>query len=187
MKRAIYLFMMILLLTGCKSSKQATSSKYPSGMEYLSAKMQITAPMQSGTVTLNGTLKLKRSDRVQLSVLMPILRTELVRMEVCPEYCMIVDRMNHQYVTMTKKEMAKSLPSNMTYDRLESLLLNSAVASEKYELSGKDMGLPSLEKAKVVVYDISGDEFEMTPTKVSSRYTQVSSSDMLDKVKALLQ
>jgi hypothetical protein len=49
------------------------------------------------------------------------------------------------------------------------------------------MGLPSMEKAKVVVYDISDKEFEMTPTVVSSRYTQISSSEMLDKVKALLQ
>jgi hypothetical protein len=187
MKRAIYLFMMILLLASCKSSKQATSSKLPAETKYLSAKMQITAPMQSGTVTLNGTLKLKSSDRVQLSVLMPILRTEMVRMEVCPEYCMLVDRINHQYVTMTKDEMKKSLPSGMTYERLESLLISSAAASERYELSGKDMGLPSLEKAKVVVYDISDKEFEMTPTVVSSRYTQISSSEMLDKVKALLQ
>jgi uncharacterized protein YceK len=187
MRRAIYLFIMILLLTGCKSSKQATSTKLPAETKYLSAKMQITAPMQSGTVTLNGTLKLKSSDRVQLSVLMPILRTELVRMEVCPEYCMLVDRMNRQYVVMTKEEMAKSLPSGMTYSRLENLLVSSAAAAGRYELSGKDMGLPSLEKAKVVVYDISDKEFDMTPTTVSSKYTQVSSDEMLDKVKALLQ
>jgi hypothetical protein len=39
----------------------------------------------------------------------------------------------------------------------------------------------------VVVYDISDKEFDMTPTTVSSKYTQVSSDEMLDKVKALLQ
>jgi hypothetical protein len=149
--------------------------------------MQITAPLSSGTVTLSGTVKLKSNELVQLSVLMPILRTELFRMELAPEYCMVVDRMNNRYSLMSKNEMASYLPSGMDYNKMENMLINSAASSDRYEFSGKDFGLPSLEKAKVVVYDISDKEISIIPTTLSSKYTRVSVEDMLNIVKLLQQ
>jgi hypothetical protein len=41
------------------------------------------------------------------------------------------------------------------------------------------MGLPKLEKAKVTVYDIADGEFDMQPTTVPGKYTQVSAADLL--------
>jgi hypothetical protein len=186
MKRVFYLLMTIVLLTGCKTAKHATTT-LPAETKYLSAKMQITAPLKSGSVTLNGTVKMKSDDRVQLSILMPILRSEMARMEVSPEQCMLVDRMNHRYVVMDEAEMKSMLPSHFSYAKLEKLLIDSAAAAERYEFSGKELGIPSLEKGKVVVYDISDKEFEMTPTTVSSKYTQVTTAELLNTINALLQ
>jgi hypothetical protein len=177
MKKVIYLMFVVLLLTGCRSSRHVASGS--DAIKYLSAKMQIVAPLKSGSVTLSGTVRLKSSDRVQLSVLMPILRSELFRLEVSSESCIVLDRMNKQYVLLSKAEMGSLLPSGFSYEKLEALLIKSAAAAERYELTGKDMGLPKLEKAKVTVYDIADGEFDMQPTTVPGKYTQVSAADLL--------
>ena len=41
---------------------------------------------------------------MQLSFLMPIIRTEVARMEVTPEEILLVDRMGKRYVRATRKE-----------------------------------------------------------------------------------
>jgi hypothetical protein len=88
---------------------------------------------------------------------------------------------------MDEAEMKSMLPSHFSYAKLEKLLIDSAAAAERYEFSGKELGIPSLEKGKVVVYDISDKEFEMTPTTVSSKYTQVTTAELLNTINALLQ
>jgi hypothetical protein len=188
MRKIVYLLMSALLLSlaGCKSSKQVATRAgavvTAARAEYLSAKMQLVAPVQSGTVTLNGTMKMKSEERIQLSVLMPVLRTELFRIEVTPDYCIIVDRINKQYVSVSKDEMAEMLPKELSYDKLEALLQSSYSKDGKYELTGKQIGIPSLESAKVSLYEFSNDAFEMSPTSLSSRYTKVSAAELINRL-----
>ena len=165
------LLLMVVLLAGCKTSKVVKTT--PVEPAYLSSKLQLTVPNK------NGSMKMKSGERIQLSVLMPVFRSEVMRMEVTPDEVLLIDRMNKRYVRATRDELKGILPENADFDRLEKLLFKASLPGEKKELTGRELGIPSLEKAKVRLSDFSTAEFELIPTEVSSRYTQVALEDLL--------
>ena len=82
MKRIIYLLLLVVVvLAGCKSSKHLatsetkTSTKAPTS-SYLASKLQLTIPGKKGSMSVGGTMKMKTHERVQISLLMPLLYAE---------------------------------------------------------------------------------------------------------------
>lgn len=184
MKRLVRIIMgiglCVLLLTGCKSSKMATIPVTPEVPHYLSSKLQLTIPSSDGgSMTAGGTMKMKSGERVQLSIQMPILRTEMVRIEVTPDEVLFLDRMNKRYVRASKMELESMLSKNLQFSKLEKLLFEAALPGGKSELTGQELGLPTLGKAKIKLYDFSDQEFMMTPADVTAKYTQVPLEDIL--------
>ena len=171
------LLLMVVLLAGCKTSKVVKTT--PVEPAYLSSKLQLTVPNKNGSMTVSGSMKMKSGERIQLSVLMPVFRSEVMRMEVTPDEVLLIDRMNKRYVRATRDELKGILPENADFVRLEKLLFKASLPGEKKELTGRELGIPSLEKAKVRLSDFSTAEFELIPTEVSSRYTQVALEDLL--------
>ena len=163
------LLLMVVLLAGCKTSKVVKTT--PVEPAYLSSKLQLTVPNKNGSMTVSGSMKMKSGERIQLSVLM--------RMEVTPDEVLLIDRMNKRYVRATRDELKGILPENADFVRLEKLLFKASLPGEKKELTGRELGIPSLERAKVRLSDFSTAEFELIPTEVSSRYTQVALEDLL--------
>ena len=170
MKRIIYLLLLVVVvLAGCKSSKHLatsetkTSTKAPTS-SYLASKLQLTIPGKKGSMSVGGTMKMKTHERVQISLLMPILRTEVARIEVTPDEVLLVDRMNKRFVRAT----------------------NASLPGGKTELTGKDIGIPSLEKAKVQLYEFSTQEFSITPTELTSKYNQIPLEELVKMLVALL-
>ena len=182
MKRIVFLLLVVVVLAGCKSSKHlATSEKNVQVSSYLTSKLQLTIPGKKG-----GSMKMKTHERVQISLLMPILRTEVARVEVTPDGVLLVDRMNKRFVRATKDELKGMLPKNAEFSRLEKILLDASLPGGKTELSGKDIGIPSLEKAKVQLYEFSTKEFSMTPTELTSKYRQVPLEELVKMLVAFL-
>lgn len=176
MSRVIYLLLILVILAGCKSSKHLskTPEKKVEVSSYLASRLQLTIPSKKGgSMTVGGTMKLKTHERVQFSLLMPILRTEVARIEVTPDEILLVDRMNKRFVRATKEELKSVLPKNVDFSRLEKMLTNAALPGGKTELTGKELGFPSLDKAKVQLYDFSDKEFSMNPTELTAKYRQV--------------
>lgn len=184
MKRLIYLAFILVLLTGCKTTKRLALPQVPS---YLSSKVELTIPNKGGSMTVGGNMKMKSRERVQISLLMPILRTEVARIEITPDEVLLVDRMGKRYVRATRDELKNVLPKEAEFSRLEKLLADAALPNGKSELTGKELGIPNLEKAKIRLYDFSSNEFSMTPTELSSRYTQVPLEDLVKMLTGLLQ
>ena len=199
MKRIVFLLLVVVVLAGCKSSKHlATSEKNVQVSSYLTSKLQLTIPgKKGGSMSVGGTMKMKTHERVQISLLMPILRTEVARVEVTPDGVLLVDRMNKRFVRATKDELKGMLPKNASpmtltdsdnaeFSRLEKILLDASFPGGKTELSGKDIGIPSLEKAKVQLYEFSTKEFSMTPTELTSKYRQVPLEELVKMLVAFL-
>ena len=186
MRNVFYLLLLVVMLAGCKSTKNITSSVPVAEPCYLSSKLQLTIPSGSdGSITTGGTMKMKGGERVQLSILMPILRTEIARLEITPDEVLLIDRMNKRYVRVSRKELDDILPKDARFSKLEKLLLSASRPEGKAELSGKELGILSLERAKVRLYDFSSKEFAMTPTEISDRYTQVPLEELLNMLTKL--
>ena len=62
-------------------------------------------PVKDALFSVDGTLKLHRGERIQLSFLMPILRSEVARMEVTPDEVLLVDRMGKRYVRASRAQL----------------------------------------------------------------------------------
>ena len=182
MKRITYLLLIILVMASCKSTKH-TSSKLPSvtkTTQYLSSKVQFSVPGSS--MNVNGTMKMKTGDRIQLSLLMPILRTEVVRIEGTPNDVLLIDRMGKQYVKTTFAELSYLLPTGMSFEKLEKILLDSSQPGGKTELTTTDLGLPYVSGARMKLSDFSDKEFEMSSATISDKYKQVTIDELIGSI-----
>lgn len=157
-------------LSGCSSSRKMISS---GATDCLSSKVRLTIPHDDAMITINGTMKLVRNERVRLSLLMPVFRTEVARLDVTPDDVLAVDRMGKRYVRTSRKELKGVLPKKADFTHLEKMLFKAS-RSGKATLTGKELGLnSSLEKGKIELFDFSNKTFSLKPTKVSSKYKEV--------------
>ena len=180
------LLMAMLTLAGCKSSRSAgKGSADIMHTEYLSSKLELTIPHKDAVFTVGGTMKLKRKEMIQFSLLMPILRTEVARVQVTPDELLIVDRMNRRFVRAGDSELRYAVVSGFTYDKLEKLLRRMARDGKSKSITGEDLGLAKLKKAKVEFYDFSTDPVSISPIELSSRYKQVTLEEMLQLLTSL--
>ncbi len=103
------------LVVSCRSKKEMTGtpSEIPSEMliqhtvettntnrqtaENITAKISLSASAGSKDVSVGGSLKMKRNDVIQIS-LVALGLMEVGRMELTKEYLMVVDRMGRKYV-----------------------------------------------------------------------------------------
>ena len=180
------LLMAMLTLAGCKSSRSAgKGSADIMHTEYLSSKLELTIPHKDAVFTVGGTMKLKRKEMIQFSLLMPILRTEVARVQVTPDELLIVDRMNRRFVRAGDSELRYAVVSGFTYDKLEKLLRRMARDGKSKSITGEDLVLAKLKKAKVEFYDFSTDPVSISPIELSSRYKQVTLEEMLQLLTSL--
>lgn len=179
----LLLLSLVVGLSGCKTSRKATSSLGES--RYLSSKVQLTIPTKDGSITVSGTMKLISGERMQLSFLMPIIRSEIARLEITPDDVLVIDRMGKRYVQASRKELKDILPKKADFAHLEKMLFDASKPGGKTSLTGKELGIPSLEKGKIVLTDFSNKEISLTPTQVSSRYTKVEWTELLEMLAKL--
>lgn len=179
----LLLLSLVVGLSGCKTSRKATSSLGES--RYLSSKVQLTIPNKDGSITVNGTMKLVSGERMQLSFLMPIIRSEIARLEITPDDVLVIDRMGKRYVQASRKELKDILPKKADFAHLEKMLFDASKPGGKTSLTGKELGIPSLEKGKIILSDFSNKELSLTPTQVSSRYAKVEWTELLEMLAKL--
>ncbi len=180
------LLVAMLTLAGCRSSRNAgKGSADIMHTEYLSSKLELTIPHKDAVFTVGGTMKLKRKEMIQFSLLMPILRTEIARVQVAPDELLIVDRMNRRFVRAGASELRYAVVSGFTYEKLEKLLRRLAKDGKSKSITGEDLGLTKLKKAKVELYDFSTDPVSVSPIELSSRYKQVTLEEMLQLLTSL--
>lgn len=172
------LLLLAVCFAGCETSRTAGTLSKDSN--YLSSKVQLTVPHKDATITVNGTMKLKGGECMQISFLMPILRTEVARMEVTPNRVLLVDRMGKRYVRATRKELKGVLPKKADFKHLEKMLYAASKPNGKKILTAKELGIPSMEKGKIELSNFSNKELSITPTRLSQKYKEVELEELLE-------
>lgn len=164
-------------LVGCKTHKVPTDIR-PTD-QYLTSRLQLKIPHNETVFTVNGTLKMKSGEIIQVSLLMPVIRSEVARIETNPTDVLLIDRMGRRYVRATWDELKSRLPKNVDYRYLEEKLLQAARPGGNSKLSGSELGIRRLAKAQVELYEFATNPVQITPTQVPSRYEQVSVDEIL--------
>lgn len=175
---------LLVCLAGCKTSRHAESA-FSKESPYLSSKVKLTVPSKQSVLTVNGTLKLKRGERMQLSFLMPILRTEVARIEVTPDDILLVDRMGKRYVHATRRDLKGVLPKRADYAHLEKLLYDAAKPNGKTVVTAEQLGLHKIEGGRLEFSDFSNRTLTLMPTELSAKYQEVEWYELLHLLMSL--
>ena len=175
----VVLALAAMLLAGCRSSRHVETGTY------LSSKVRVTLPMGDGTLSVSGNLRMVGGERVQLSLLMPILHSEVLRIEVNPEELIVVSRMTKQYLQADRQELSPYLPRRADFDHLQRLLLKAA-NKDKVTLSAQDLGIPKLDRCRLTLTDFSTKPISLNPTTVSAKYERIGLDELLHMLAGLM-
>lgn len=92
---------------------------------HLTAKLHLKIAMGDQAISSTGTLRMKKDDVIQLSVLDPILHvTEVGRMEFTRTHVLIIDRFNKQYIDLPYDEVDFLKQANVDFNTLQALFWN---------------------------------------------------------------
>lgn len=148
------LLLTIFTLVACKSSKTVVDGS--SGVrltgaaqleavientpvfESFSSRLRMTLPLKKSDYTVNGTLKMQRDQLIQISLLIPIIRTEAARIEISPDHILVIDRMNRRYASVPVAELRYIFHTEVDFPMLQSLFSNNIFLPGKYNLTRKD-------------------------------------------------
>ena len=130
-------------LTSCKSTKPIVSPNAPidnastvfaadkymslvasnnSTQANLTAKVKVVVDVDGKSVSTSGSLKMKKNDVIQLSLVDPLLGVmELGRMEFTKTRVLIIDRVNKQYVDLPYSDVSFLKQANIDFNTLQSL------------------------------------------------------------------
>jgi len=121
----IFIFASVFLLVSCGSKKSTIGStggnpileKHPNLVDVVQAinakrvsepsivaKINLSLSTAKGSTRVGGSLKMKRDDVIQLS-LVALGLMEVGKLELTPEYMMVIDRINHLYVKCSYQDI----------------------------------------------------------------------------------
>ena len=178
---ALSILCVLLCLASCSSSRRAVDTG-----TYLSSKVKLTVPYQGNLMTVNGTMKMISGERLQLSLLMPVIRSEMVRIELTPDTLLLVERMDKHYLQASRAELKPYLPRKADFAHLEKLLFRAARNDKEVTLNVSDLGLPKLEGCRLVLSNFSYKPLELNPTRLSSKYRRVEPAELVNLLGKLL-
>ena len=134
-------------------SKQTESSAVPVDYFYrvvnngskaanLTAKVKVTVSDGSKNVSTSGTLRMKKNDVVQLSVVDPIIGiAEVGRMEFTKDKMLVLDRINRRYVSVAYNNVGFLKNAKVDFYALQALFWNEIFEPGKKEPEEKSFSL----------------------------------------------
>lgn len=88
------------------------------------ADLNFTATMGDMNVSVPGALRMRRNKVIRLQLFVPILGTEVGRLEFTPDYVLVVDRIHKQYVKGDYKQLDFVRDNGLNFYSLQALFWN---------------------------------------------------------------
>ena len=216
MKSYYYKLLSILLfcalLVSCGTKKQATASSVGSDITQdtakpaetkqkeetcVTAKLGLTLLTNDKSISLGGTLRMKRDNVIQLS-LVTFGIFEVARVEMTPEYFMLIDKMGKQYVKASYDDVSFLKEANIDFRTLQTYFWDEQTSSHAawerkdfVKLGGRTLptkhiitiprGNKSV-KATISLSNLKNDSGWETRTQVPTHYTEVSVNKLLSRI-----
>lgn len=154
MKRFLPLIATILLLASCASKKIVSdnittpSTSHPtkndnnntSNAEQTAFLHRIIANQQTANnivasasfqlvgggkdLSCDGKFSMRRDEMIRLQLLLPIIRSEIARIDFTPEYVLLVDRFHKEYIKASYKEVSFLADNGISFYSLQALFWN---------------------------------------------------------------
>lgn len=99
-------------------------------------------------ITVPGILRMRKDEVIRLQLLIPILRSEVGRIEFTKDYVLFIDRIHKQYVKAKYDEVGFLHDNGITFYTLQSLFWNQLFIPRKMRVSENDLSQFSVENGK---------------------------------------
>lgn len=171
-----------LLICSCSTTKHGTGSVSPSivtenkfslekhieaismnysAMSGLSSKIKLKIETNGKSISTSGTLKMKKNEIIQLTLIDPILGLmEVGRMEFTPSKVLIIDRVNKQYIDVPYSNVNFLKKVNVDFDTMQSLFWNEVFQP----------GHKSIDASEFIYSNLTGNDLEMNYQDKILRY-----------------
>lgn len=155
----------------------------------VSSKIKLTLTMGEKEAAVGGTLRMKRDDVVQVT-LVAFGLMEVGRLELTPDYFLILDRMNHRFVKKSYDEVAFFQRSGIDFYTFQSLFWNELfLFGDKGRTPGETDFMAAQQADNILLMDkesgrmmlnfvVNGKDASLTHTRVSG--LQSSDTKVLD-------
>lgn len=88
------------------------------------ASMSFTAKMGDKDITVPGAVRMRRDEVIRLQLFVPLLGTEVGRLEFTPDYVLVIDRLHKQYVKGDYNQLDFLRNNGLNFYSLQSLFWN---------------------------------------------------------------
>lgn len=113
-----------------------------STQQHLTAKVKVEVVVEGKSVSTSGSLKMKKNDVIQLSLVDPLLgMVELGRMEFTRTRVLIIDRVNKQYVEVPYSDVSFLKRANIDFNTLQALFWHEVFEPGKSVLTADNFNM----------------------------------------------
>ncbi len=147
--KILYILFAVVLLASCATKKGASdagsatvSSAARSASEAFVADVideavsvdnivgnaTIRMKMGSKTISVPGSLRMRKDNVIRLQLFIPILGTEIGRLEFTPDYVLVLDRINRQYIKGDYNQLDFLRENGISFYSLQSLFWNELIS-----------------------------------------------------------
>jgi len=194
----IMLLLCIILLASCGTKKHAvaTTPEIPT-VTCVTARMNLMLSSGGKEITLGGMLRMKRDDVIQLT-LVPFGILEVGRIEMTPDYFMILDKMNKQYVKAAYSDVSFLRKAKVDFRTIQAYFWNEHtpplaewVRTDYVNIEGWSFPTRHLitiandnksVQATLTLSNLKSDSGWETRTEVSSRYRERTVDEILSMI-----
>ncbi|MBO7470232.1 MAG: DUF4292 domain-containing protein [Bacteroidaceae bacterium] len=212
--------MLCILLASCRSKKEVVSTtttvsdnttigvppsqdnKQPADARQqeetcVTAKVRLELSSNGKSTSVGGMLRMKRNDVIQLS-LVTFGVLEVARIEMTPEYFLLVDKMGRQYVKASYNDVSFLRDADVDFYTIQSYFWNEQTSNYSgWERSNfvtvGDRSLPTKHlitiparnktiKANLSLSNLNTDSNWEKRTQISSRYSKVSVDELWTRI-----
>lgn len=93
-------------------------------LDNITSKLDFTINTGSKEISVGGSLRMKKNDVIRLQLMLPIIGTEVGRLEFTKDYVMIVDRINREYIKADYNQVSFLKDNGLNFYSLQALLWN---------------------------------------------------------------
>ncbi len=186
-KQLLYVICAGILLAACGTSKKAAKQaameqedKVPSAIV---VKTKVRVQLQDKDMSTTGTLRMKKGEVIQLSLVDPLLGiTEVARMELSKDRVLVIDRFNRRYMEVPYSDVALLRSKNIDFEKIQDIFRKKVLTEQGYSMQLK-AGEHNV--AFSIVPDMKtlreNDNWEKH-TSVSGRYERIDAEKLLKKL-----
>lgn len=100
-------------------------------------------------ITVPGILRMRKDEVIRLQLLIPILRSEVGRIEFAKDYVLFIDRIHKQYVKASYDEVGFLRDNGINFYSLQSLFWNQVFIPRQQKVSEVDLSQFTVDESKV--------------------------------------